>query len=106
MSLFETLFGHPAVRKLPPVQRDEVNRLLDELVKIGKLDDFLSLQPGGPFDIHCHHVRSRQIGVRLDELGGLDLMQAARSYVQRKLKKTNLAEHLDYCWQDIGEWKP
>jgi len=106
MSLFENLFGHPAVRILPPAQKKEVDRLFDELVKIGRLDDFLSLQPGGPFDIRCHHIRARQIGVRLDELGGLDLMQAARSYVQRKLKKTNLEEHLDYCWQDIGEWKP
>ncbi len=105
MSLFETLFGHPAVRKLPPQQKNEVNRLLEELVKIGKLDDFLSLQPGGPFNIHCHHTRSRQIGERLNEIGGLALMQAARSHVMRKLK-SNLAEHLDYCWQDIGEWKP
>jgi hypothetical protein len=106
MSLIEILFSHPAIRRLPPEQRKEVDRLLEELVKIGRLDDFLSLQPGGPFDIRCHHVRSRQIGTRLDELGGLELMQAARSYVKRKLKKTNLAEHLDYCWQDIGEWKP
>lgn len=105
MKLFEAIFGYPAIRKLPAEQKREVNKLLEELIKIGRLDDFLSLHPGGPFNIRCHHTRSRQIGERLDEIGGLELMQAARSYVKRKLKAT-LAEHLDYCWQDIGEWKP
>jgi hypothetical protein len=32
-------------------------------------------------------------------------MEAARWHVKRKLKET-MAEHLDYCWQDIGEWQP
>ena len=106
MSLIEILFGHPAVRKLAFEQKNEVSRLFEELVKIGKMDDFLSLHPGGPFNIRCHHSRSRQIGERLNDIGGLALMEAGRSYVQRKLKKTNLAEHLDYCWQDIGDWRP
>jgi hypothetical protein len=105
MSIWERLFGHPAIRKLPQGSKREVKRLLDELVKIGKLDDFLSLQPGGPFDVRCHHTRARKIGERLNEIGGLELMQAARSHVKRKLKAV-MAEHLDYCWQDIGEWKP
>ncbi len=105
MRLFDRIFGHPAIRKLSSQQKQDVNRLLDELVKIGKLDDFLSLHPGGQFNIQCHHIRAKQIGRRLNEIGGLPLMEAARAHVKRKLKAV-MAEHLDYCWQGIGEWQP
>lgn len=103
MSIWETLFGHPAVRQLPAYSKQEVNKLFGELIKIGQLDDFLSLRPGGPFNIRCHHTGARRIGERLNEIGGLELMQAARSHVKRKLKAV-IAEHLDYAWQDIGDW--
>ncbi len=105
MSILEKILGHPAIRKLPTQTKNEVNKLLSELVKIGKMDDFLSLQPGGPFNVRCHHTGARQIGKRLNEIGGLELMQAARWHIKGKLKET-MAEHLDYCWQDIGEWQP
>ena len=105
MSIWEAIFGNPVIRQLPAEKKKEVNRLLDELVKIGKLDDYLSLQPGGPFNVRCHHTGARKIGERLNEIGGLELMQAARSHVKRKLKPV-MAEHLDYCWQNIGEWQP
>jgi hypothetical protein len=105
MSIWEALFGYPAVRELPPADQSEVKKLFAELVKIGELDDYLSLKPGSPFDIRCHHVRARKIGSQLNEIGGLALMQAARAHVKRKLKAV-IAEHLDYCWQDIGEWQP
>jgi hypothetical protein len=105
MSIWEAIFGHPAIRNLSGEKKRAVNRLLDELVTIGKQDDFLSLHPGGQFNVRCHHVRARKIGQRLNEMGGLELMQAARSHVKRKLKAV-MAEHLDYCWQDIGEWQP
>lgn len=101
----ESLFGYPAIRQLEPEPKREAKRLLDELVRIGEVDDFLSLQPGGPFNVRCHHTRARQIGERLNQMGGLELMTAARSYVRRKLKPV-IAEHLDYCWQNIGEWQP
>lgn len=105
MSIWEALFGHPAIRNLPTDQKQEVKRLLKKLVKIGELDDFLSLQPGGPFNVRCHHTGAREIGKRLEQIGGLELMDAARSHVKRKLKPV-MAEHLDYCWQDIGDWQP
>ncbi len=105
MSIWEALFGHPVIRNLPSDQKQEVKGLLKKLVKIGELDDFLSLQPGGPFNVRCHHTGAREIGKRLDQIGGLELMDAARSHVKRKLKPV-LAEHLDYCWQDIGDWQP
>ncbi len=105
MSILDSIFGHPAIRSLPPEQRKEVNRLLADLVKIGQLDDFLSVQPGGQFDIRCHHVGARRIGQRLHQIGGLELMRAAHAHIKRKLKPV-MAEHLDYCWQDIGGWQP
>jgi hypothetical protein len=105
MSILEALFGHPAIRQLPSEEKAEVKRLLADLVNIGKLDDYLSLRPGSPFDVRCHHTGARRIGERLNRIGGLPLMQAARSHVKRKLKPV-LAEHLDHCWTDIGEWQP
>lgn len=104
MSVFDLIFGHPAIRSLPAEQKKEVNRLLADLVKIGHLDDFLSTSPGGQFDVRCHHVGARRIGLQLHKIGGLELMEAARAHVKRKLKPI-LAEHLDYCWQDIGGWQ-
>jgi hypothetical protein len=104
MSIWDMIFGHPAIRALDAEQKKEVNRLLADLVKIGHLDDYLSTSPGGQFDIRCHHVGARRIGLRLHQIGGLALMQAARDHVKRKLKAV-MAEHLDYCWQNIGEWK-
>jgi len=104
MSIWQKIFGYPAINQLPAAQKQEVKKLLDELVKIGQLDDFLSLQPGGPFNVRCHHTQARRIGERINEIGGLELMTASRAYVKDKLKAT-LAEHLDYCWQNIGEWQ-
>jgi hypothetical protein len=104
MSIWYKIFGHPVIRQLPAPDKREVNRLLEELIKIGKMDDYLSLQPGGPFNVRCHHTGARKIGEQLNRIGGLELMHAARWHVKNKLK-TTLAEHLDYCWQDIGEWQ-
>jgi len=105
MDIIARIFGHPTIRQLPQNEKREVKGLLDELIKIGELDDYLSLQPGGPFNVRCHHMRARKIGERLNQIGGLELMYAGRFHVKRKLKSV-MAEHLDYCWQDIGEWQP
>jgi len=105
MDIWQMIFGHPALRQLPSAEKREVESLLTELVKIGKLDDYLSLQPGHPFNGRCHHTGARKIGERLNQMGGLELMQAARWHVKRKLKAV-MAEHLDYCWQGIGDWQP
>jgi hypothetical protein len=104
MNIWHALFGHPALRKLSPHQKSEVERLLEELVKIGKLEDYLSLHRGGDYDRNFHHKRARQIGARLNEIGGLPLMQAARARVKRKLDPI-MAEHLDYCWNLVGDWQ-
>ena len=105
MSLFSNLFGGGLPKNLDKGYREEAEKLIAELLVIGKKDDYLSERPGGQFNGQCHHIRTRQIGRRLNEMGGLDLMQSARERVRRKLKMT-MASHLDYAWSDIGQWKP
>jgi hypothetical protein len=103
MGFFDSLFNRgPGV---PKEHRAEVNELIAELMKIGKSEDFLSETPGGAFNGQCRHLRTRTIGRRLDQIGGLALMQAVRERVRRKLGAT-LVAHLDYAWTDIGEWIP
>jgi len=104
MNILAILFGHPEIRQLAPEPKREVKQLLADLVKIGEQDDYLSLTPGSPFNSRCHHVGARKIGERLNEIGGLELMHAARWHVKRKLKPV-MAEHLDHCWKDIGDWQ-
>lgn len=104
MSILDNLFGNSALGQLDQHGKQEVQQLTAELIQIGKMDDFLSLSPGGAFDVQCHHRRARDIGKRLNELGGVDLMISIRQRIQRKLKAT-LAEHLDHCWKGVGEWK-
>jgi len=104
MSVFDAILGDPEIRKLDQHRKQEVNKLIEQLIVIGVRDDYLSLNPGGPFDIQCHHREAKDIGKRLYEIGGVPLMLAARKQVKRKLKAV-MAEHLDYCWKDIGEWQ-
>lgn len=87
----------------PSHTSQEVDRMLSELVRIGQTEDFLSERPGGAFNRECRHIRAREIGKRLDEIGGLRLMEYANRHVRRKLGK-NLSWHLEASWKDIGQW--
>ena len=90
----------------PSQHKAEVERLLDELVRVGLQDDFLSERPGAGFNSQCRNVRARQIGTRLNDIGGLPLMEYAQRYVRRKSGKKgkSLYEHLEYAWVEIGDW--
>lgn len=87
-----------------PEKKPEVENLLAELVEIGKKDDFLSERPGAGFNSQCRNVRAIQIGRRLNDLGGMELMEWARFKVKRRLK-AQLASHLDYAWDGVGPWR-
>ena len=104
MSLFNRIFGEPEIRTLDPQSKAEVKKMIEELVEIGRTDDFLSLIPGGPFDIQCHHREAKQIGTRLNQIGGIPLMMAVRQTIKYKLKDV-MAEHLDHCWKGVGDWQ-
>jgi hypothetical protein len=105
MSFFDKLKPVALPKDLDTSSRMEAERLIEELIGIGQKDDYLSEHPGGQFNSHCHNTDARRIGQRLDELGGLDLMMAARQQVRKKLG-TILMSHLDYAWSDIGKWTP
>jgi len=102
MGFLDELFS-PA--PCPPHAREEVNKLIAELYRIGKQDDFLSERPGTPFNYQCRHTRARDIGTRLFDVGGEPLMEWAHRRVKSKLKEP-LASHLSYAWTDIGHWVP
>lgn len=105
MSIVNRIFGEPEIRALNPQQKTEVKKLIDQLEKIGRIDDFLSVAPGGPFDHQCHHREAKAIGRRVHEMGGVELMWAVRQTIKRRLKDI-LAEHLDHCWKGISTWQP
>jgi hypothetical protein len=98
MDLFQNLFGQAPC---PPDRKQEVDRLINELVMIGKQDDFLSERPGGVFNTHCRHVRAREIGKRLTEIGKYPLIAYAIKRVKKKLG-ASLSNHLEYAWDDIA----
>jgi hypothetical protein len=102
MSFFTQLFAKPPY---PAGSKPEVDRMIAELVQIGKGDDFLSERSGGAFDQNCRNKRAREIGARLNTLGGLPLMEYARDRVKKQLG-ANLATHLEYSWDEIGKWVP
>jgi len=89
----------------PGENKEEVKKLIEELVQIGKRDDFLSERPAYPFNAQCRHMRAREIGVRLDEIGGFDLMEFAALNVKNKTNQ-EIFSHLEFAWSEIGKWLP
>lgn len=86
--------------KYPGKFKAEVTALENELAAIGKADDFLSERPGGQFDRDCRHIRAREIGARLHEIGGLALLEDEVKRMRKRLDPS-LAEHMEYCWRGI-----
>ena len=93
------------VKPYPQANAQEVSRLLEELVRIGIQDDYLSEFPGRGFNGQCRHIRAREIGNRFQEIGGNDLMSWAFRKVRKQAGKIP-ASHLEYAWKDIGTWQP
>jgi hypothetical protein len=87
----------------PKESKTEVTSLLKEMIQIGIKEDYLSETPGNGYNGQCRHIRTRQIGQRLEVIGGVELMQWAYERVRRKAGK-GPASHLEYAWADIGKW--
>ncbi len=98
--LTDILSGPPC----PGPQKAEVNKLIAELLTIGREDDFLSERPGGQFNGQSRHIRARAIGLRLSEIGGLELMEYVHRQVKRKMRG-RYGEHLEYAWDGVGPWR-
>jgi len=101
MGFLDFLFKKP----YPAHVQIEIDRMVEELVRIGKTEDFLSERPGGSFNIQCRNIRARDIGKRLDELGGIELMAMVQKKINKRLSP-NLGDHLGYAWSDLGKWVP
>ena len=102
MSFLADLLG---IVPCPSHARNEVERLIGELLRIGETEDYLSERPGGSFNVQCRHVRAIEIGRRLKDIGGEKLMEFTLRRVKKKLGKTIYA-HLEYAWDDLGQWIP
>ncbi len=100
--LFPGSTSNPKV-SLNPDQKRDVDAFTQELIVIGKKEDFLSERPGGAFNGQCHHRRTREIGVKLNAMAGMDLMTKVFFKVKKKVGK-QLSEHLEYAWSGIGQW--
>jgi hypothetical protein len=86
-------------------RQEEIERLTAELIAIGKSDGFLSMQPGGKFNEAMRNIRAREIGERLDEIGGFELMQAVGKQVARSFGPgSSQGRELEAAWSGIGSW--
>jgi hypothetical protein len=100
MGFLSDLFSRP----YPSNRAGEVEALMRELYQIGVEQDYLSEHPGGGFNHQCRHVRTRDIGRQLNEIGGLELMKWGHHKVRKKVSKIK-AEHLEYAWDGVGSWQ-
>jgi hypothetical protein len=82
----------------------QVDRLVDDLVRIGTQHGFLSYYAGRKYDCLGRHKRARYIGERLNTLGGLELMQAACLRVDYRTRGKG-GRLLEQVWDGVGEWR-
>jgi len=92
---------------------DEADKLILELEAIGHEAGFLKPTKTkknahllNQFNANNHHVRAKEIGSKLNEIGGIKLMALARHRVARKFKGARRfgGRELDFCWDGIGAW--
>ena len=83
----------------------EADRLVDELIKVGRKEGFLSSESGGKFDQDGRSIRAQQIGQRLNEIGGLRLMKTAWWRVRVTISPGPASRDLDITWDLIGDWR-
>ena len=98
MSLLSRMFNsNPEPSGRP--RGGEVSAFVEELSSIGVKEGFLSFKPGGRFNQQCRHIRAREIGMRLNLLGGSSLMRQVYERVEGPK-----ARQLAAAWDDIGDW--
>jgi hypothetical protein len=82
----------------------EVDSLVAQLVEIGQAYDYIS-GSGDNFDGNGYHIRAREIGMRLNEVGGMELMQTVH-YKVVAILGPRLGRSLEVAWGYIGDWQP
>jgi tetratricopeptide (TPR) repeat protein len=117
--LLRALELDPAHQDAPGHLCDVLLALIDELTGIGLTDGFLSTWPGGNFDEHNRHLRTRDIGgliARIGERGvvkadgrvlGADLLMGiVINAVQKRMRANKPSTGLQFAWQGIHRWNP
>lgn len=110
---WDSAAGEPVLTPLPDDPRQaEAEALVVELVAMAVNDPNVNNE-----DAHCwlsseQRPRSVEIGRRLDELGGFDLMLLVHDTVRQELERwgkvdnvPSLVRGLEMAWDDIGEWR-
>jgi hypothetical protein len=85
------------------MQVKEIEKMLNELLAIGRSPGYLSLAAGGMFNDRMRNIRAIEIGGKLNEIGGMDAMRMCGMAVSRFLDATKGRE-LEVCWDGIGNW--
>jgi tetratricopeptide (TPR) repeat protein len=98
---------------------DVLSALIDELVRIGFTDGFLSTRPGGQFDDHNRHLRTREIGTLIAAIGQKRVFEARGrvlvsdlllgiviSRVEKRMGYHSNSACLKFAWDGIGGWRP
>ncbi len=80
-----------------------IKAMIEELIEIGRNDGFLSTAPGGNFNEDLHHKKAREIGKKLYDQGGKDLMKDVCKAVHFAVGPVQGRE-LEYAWNRIGNW--
>jgi tetratricopeptide (TPR) repeat protein len=114
--LLHALEVDPRHKDAPEHLVDLLSALIDELVRIGFSDGFLALQPGGTFDDHNRHIRTREIGALLAKIGesgvftvhgraleSAQLLAIIVHHVQQKMRYHNHSFSLKFVWEDLSE---
>ena len=84
---------------------DKVDNMIQELIRIGGEEGFVSFDSGKIYDEEGRNRKARNIGKRLDEIGGLRLMMVAWWRVRFALSPGPAGRDLDVIWDGIGEWR-
>ncbi|MFO8143293.1 MAG: hypothetical protein R6T78_01250 [Dehalococcoidales bacterium] len=84
---------------------NKVDSLIQELVRIGWEEGFVEPGYGQHYDEEGRNIRARNIGKRLDEIGGLRLMKVAWWRVRFDLSPGPASRDLDIIWDGVGEWR-
>jgi hypothetical protein len=82
----------------------DIDKFVNELIEIGKNTDFISFSSDA-FDKHGYHIRTREIGKELHEIGGISLMQAVFYRVLNHIGP-HTCRALEFAWSYIGDWLP
>jgi tetratricopeptide (TPR) repeat protein len=117
--LLRALEVDPQHRDAPDHLFDVLRALIDELVRIGLADGFLSTRPGGKFDEYNRHTRAQEIGHLIGKIGQQGvfktdgqplepalLLGIVINDVQKKMGGRSHSTHLKFAWQGICGWNP